>query len=529
MSKYLPRLAPWRGRPILLMAQRHATTDCDKIAHTTVSMSRSLRKTTPAAYKILRKAVARLEQMICLGQRIRLSDKEQAANAVIMRVKKEEIKRGLLDPSKFSPGQHIFQTLKHIRKSPIFQLLKKMPKGGVLHAHDTALCSTEYLIELTYREHLWICTADEGCRAIAFRFSLEKPTIETLEPCNWEPMEEFRQRRGAENVRRYLQRRFSMYPFSNFKSNNEAWTHFMGIFMLLDGLLCYAPVWGDYYYNALQEFYEDGVQYLELRSVLPPLYCIGGEMLSIRDTVAIYQAEMERFKASHPDFIGSKLIYAPLRGVEPKVVEEYVKTAVELNKEFPNFMIGFDLVGQEELGRPLNDFVEPLLTMPEHIHFYFHAGETNWFGSPIDENLIDAILLGTKRIGHGYALTKHPLSMELCRLLDIAVEVCPVSNQVLQLGVDYRNHPAALMIAANVPIVISSDDPSFWRVAPLSHDFYFAFLGIAPMQADLRFLKCLALNSIKYSALKGKEQREAYSKWQKLWSKWIDDVIKNSK
>jgi len=122
-----------------------------------------------------------------------------------------------------------------------------------------------------------------------------------------------------------------MYPFSKFISNNQAWAHFMGIFILLDGLLCHAPIWAEYYYNALKEFSEDGVQYLELRSLLPPLYCIDGDMLTTRDTVAIYKSELERFKADHPDFIDSKLIYAPLRGVEPSVVEEYVKTAVELN------------------------------------------------------------------------------------------------------------------------------------------------------------------------------------------------------
>jgi len=206
-----------------------------------------------------------------------------------------------------------------------------MPKGGVLHAHDTALCSTKYLISLTYRENLWICTADEGCKAIAFRFSKEKPSQKPMEKCNWEPMADFRERRGEDNVTQYLRRRFSMYPFSKFISNNQAWAHFMGIFILLDGLLCHAPIWAEYYYNALKEFSEDGVQYLELRSLLPPLYCIDGDMLTTRDTVAIYKSELERFKADHPDFIDSKLIYAPLRGVEPSVVEEYVKTAVELN------------------------------------------------------------------------------------------------------------------------------------------------------------------------------------------------------
>ncbi|XP_017003528.2 adenosine deaminase 2 [Drosophila takahashii] len=507
--------------------RRGASTECTQNAHSPASVIRSLRKLTPTAFKILRQAIARVEDLGTMGQKIRLNDRELEANKVIMAVKKKEIVKGLLDPSKFTPGQHIFKTLTEVRKSPIFNLIKKMPKGGVLHAHDTALCSTEYLISLTYRENLWICTADEGCKAIAFRFSKGKPTQKPLEKCSWEPMAEFRERRGEDNVTVYLRRRFSMYPFSKFVSNNQAWAHFMGIFILLDGLLCHAPIWAEYYYNALKEFSEDGVQYLELRSLLPPLYCIDGDVLTIRDTVAIYKSELERFKADHPDFIDSKLIYAPLRGVEPSVVEQYVKTAVELNKEFPTFMVGFDLVGQEELGRPLIDFVEPLLKMPEHINFYFHAGETNWFGSAIDENLVDALLMGTKRIGHGFALTKHPMMLRLARLLDVAIEVCPVSNQVLQLGVDYRNHPAALLLAASVPIVISSDDPSFWRCAPLSHDFYFAFLGIAPMKADLRFLKSLALNSIRYSALVGEERQVGYEKWQKKWDKWIEDVVEN--
>lgn len=142
-------------------------------------------------------------------------------------------------------------------------------------------------------------------------------------------------------------------------------------------------------------------------------------------------------------------------------------------------LMGFDLVGQEELGHPLSMFVKELLKMPSHIQFYFHAGQTNWYGSPLDENLIDALLLGTRRIGHAYAITKHPLVMELAKKFGVAIEVCPVCNQVLQLGADYRNHPAASLIANNIPIVLSSGNPSFWRTKPLSHDFYMAFLGIA--------------------------------------------------
>ena len=47
-----------------------------------------------------------------------------------------------------------------------------------------------------------------------------------------------------------------------------------------------------------------------------------------------------------------------------------------------------------------------------------------------DENLIDAIMLNTTRIGHGYAIVKHPALEKIIKEKDIALEVCPVSNQV---------------------------------------------------------------------------------------------------
>lgn len=188
-------------------------------------------------------------------------------------------------------------------------------------------------------------------------------------------------------------------------------------------------------------------------------------------------------------------------------------------------MAGFDLVGQEEMGGPLKDYIPQLLGMPDDIEFFFHAGETNWFGSTVDENLIDAVLLGTKRIGHGFALVKHPLVLQMLKEHNIAVEVNPISNQVLQLVSDFRNHPCAHFFADNYPVVISSDDPSFWKATPLSHDFYVAFLGIASAHSDLRLLKKLALNSIMYSSLTAEQKIVALQKWQTQWDAFIVNVV----
>ena len=69
---------------------------------------------------------------------------------------------------------------------------------------------------------------------------------------------------------------------------------------------------------------------------------------------------------------------------------------------------GFDLVGAEDSLKPLIYYAEHLLRFRERqqeegvdIPFIFHAGETLGDGTDADLNLYDAILLGTKRIGHG--------------------------------------------------------------------------------------------------------------------------------
>jgi adenosine deaminase-related growth factor len=103
----------------------------------------------------------------------------------------------------------------------------------------------------------------------------------------------------------------------------------------------------------------------------------------------------------------------------------------------------------------LSEYVDKLKDLSQNGRFFFHAGETNWYNTETDFNLIDAILMNTKRIGHGYSLYKHPILWEEFKKKDIAVEVSPISNQVLGLVHDLRNHPAAFYISENVPIVVS--------------------------------------------------------------------------
>ena len=62
----------------------------------------------------------------------------------------------------------------------------------------------------------------------------------------------------------------------------------------------------------------------------------------------------------------------------------------------------------------------------------------DWEDEDVDLNIIDALLLNTTRIGHGYAIAKHPLAQQIARKQGVAIEVNPISNQV-----EYLLHPAS--------------------------------------------------------------------------------------
>lgn len=131
---------------------------------------------------------------------------------------------------------------------------------------------------------------------------------------------------------------------------NSVWDAFMNIFDTVEGLYGHKPVFQKYLYQVLKELYEDNVMYLEFRGTLPDMYDLEGNTYKGVEVVGIYRDVVEKFKKDHPDFYGARFIYAPNRKVNSTTVDEYVELCLKLLKFYPDFVAGFDLVGQEDLG-----------------------------------------------------------------------------------------------------------------------------------------------------------------------------------
>lgn len=128
-------------------------------------------------------------------------------------------------------------------------------------------------------------------------------------------------------------------------------------------------------------------------------------------------------------------------------------------------------MGEESKGHPLKFFAHELLEFQKRckdanleIPFLFHCGESLAVGSENgDENLLDALLLKSKRIGHGFALARHPYIMERMKQENICLEVCPISNEVLGLTPRINGHAMYNLLANNVHCTVNSDNGTLFK------------------------------------------------------------------
>lgn len=270
----------------------------------------------------------------------------------------------------------------------------------------------------------------------------------------------------------------------------------------------------------MQQLLADGVKWVDLRLAFTFRYYKEGQEVPEKTYHELFQVmdeEITSFKASQEgnEFWGARMIWTGIRVLDQRKIVEDMDACLSIKLAYPHLIAGYDLVGQEDGGRPLKDLLPELFWFRKQcaqegvqIPFFFHAGECLGDGNDTDQNLFDAILLGTRRIGHGFSLYKHPLLIDMVKEKKILVESCPISNEVLRLCTSIMSHPLPALLARGVSCSLCNDDPAILGqdTAGMTHDFWQALQGWDNL--GLAGLGSLAENSVRYAAFEDQSNVE---------------------
>ena len=393
-----------------------------------------------------------------------------------------------------------------IESDPLYQFLKSMPKGSNLHTHSSALLSIEKFYDL--------CS-----RIPNLRIDMDGKIPGKLSTSEGIPFNE------ADRTKV-----LKAWTIGIEDSDKRAWDVFEDQFRAIGDVFWIDPqIYREYYYLGFLEQAQDNLNRLEIRCSTPDWESGDRGKLAAQLLLDAYRGVQK----DYPDFSVKIIVpgHKERSTVEKsqqqfrEVIEKEQYLQREVKDESNDFFIGVDLVTEEDAGYPLDTYV-PILIEAKNKGFdfdvYLHAGESN---SPDNSMMLDAYLMGTKRIGHGIDLFRYPELAEKIRKHKIALEVCPISNQLLGYTSDLRNHPAYLYFKEGIPIAIASDDPAMFNVKGVSYDFYSV---VRAWDLNLAEIKQLCLNSIRYSGGSKSERKKLESDWRIRWDKFIKSQIHES-
>lgn len=218
---------------------------------------------------------------VSFGNDIKLNENETKANHIIMHEKMIEYDFGMQNAEQFNPNHYIADVLDTIDKSNLYQIIRKMPKGGLLHAHAAQMGTIDFIISLTYWPHLWQHNAiNNNSEIVSFKFSSEQPTNQNRSKVDteWRLVKDVRTEIGSQQYDEHLRSLLTITVkqknmHREIYTDDEMWKRFFRSMSLIYPIISYAPAVRATFEHILNELLLDGVQYLELRIGLWPV-CI---------------------------------------------------------------------------------------------------------------------------------------------------------------------------------------------------------------------------------------------------------------
>ncbi|MCH5465316.1 adenosine deaminase [Levilactobacillus tujiorum] len=198
-------------------------------------------------------------------------------------------------------------------------------------------------------------------------------------------------------------------------------------------------------YDMVQTAAADGLIYLETRFA-PAIFTEKG--LSIREAIA---ATLDGLHAGSQEFgIPVNAIICAMRDRPLDECITVFQTAAEFKDQG---VVGLDFAG-DEYHHPTLDLADAVRAgQATGLPFTIHAGEAG----PVD-NVVVALTLGAKRIGHGVHMSGFPAAIAQTKEAGATIEICPTSNIQTKAVQSWDDFPLAEFLSAGLKVTVNTDD-----------------------------------------------------------------------
>lgn len=402
------------------------------------------------AYMLARKTIKEHDRSVQALNN--LNSKEKVVNLYL---KELQAKEYVNTKKHFYPSHPIETELENIIKSSFYEFLTLLPKGGNLHLHETQILDRKLFLESIQNspeyDLLYICDQNE-CIKNKYFLSYYKNDVPRgwtkVKDSNW-TISKIMKKTTLIGILNELET--PIYATDTEARWNLADQH--GVFNFYRDLLRYNVTRFNYLKLVLDHALEENVQLLEARTgFFGNLFYFDKSGLKITMNATEELDLLLKFKKDYalknPKFIDFTYFSSSVRQLAKEKIKNHINNLINLQRSYPDLIRGYDMVGEEDQGHTILFHSDSLMNAFNHsktsngsFDLFFHAGETNWpenqlsstYGDSVStfENLYDALVLRTRRIGHGLGLAKRPDMYEYIREHQIAIEVCPASNQLL--------------------------------------------------------------------------------------------------
>jgi len=433
------------------------------------------------------------------------SEREQRANAILQNLRARDKQRfeeapkrigyGGQEHSRF-PGDRFLSNRALIEEMDLFRVARRLPKGAHLHIHFNACLLPGVLLNIAKDMDRMFILSNIPLAGDPISFRRCEIQFKILSEENEKPGNLFSpdyQKDQTMPFRDFLQQfpQDLLGPVDDYligkvvfqedeaegvlQTANGAWEKFNAKTRMMKGLFNYERAYRLYTQALLQDFIDDNIQYAEIRPNFMDTNQLwsddGRQRIDNEGIMEIIMQEYDRFQQKTNGYFGGlKIIYCTPRSFSNQQVQFALYQCFEFKKRWPEWIAGFDLVGEEGKGWPLKKFIPEFLAFRKRcedanvkIPFLFHCGETQEWGTDTDGNLLDALMTGAKRIGHGFALAAHPYIMAHMKKQNVCLEVCPISNEILGLANRMKGHSMYSLLANDVHCTVNSDNGTMFQ------------------------------------------------------------------